>query len=72
MNKNFTFTLAILKPHIFKNPFAVRKIEESIVDNGFKILKQRNVVINGGISDDFYGEHKNKFFYQRLISFMSR
>ncbi|XP_028140530.1 nucleoside diphosphate kinase 6 [Diabrotica virgifera virgifera] len=64
-------TLAIIKPHIVKNPISSQKIREIIISSNFKIVKSRRKIISLEEANTFYGEHKEKFFYKRLVSFMT-
>lgn len=64
-------TLVILKPHVTKNPINYQKIMEIIQSANFKIMKTERKTIPLGIAEQFYNEHKSKFFYHRLISFMT-
>ncbi|XP_014211007.1 nucleoside diphosphate kinase 6 [Copidosoma floridanum] len=66
----FQLTLAILKPHIIKSPIALQKIREIILVNEFKVVKTRRLTISNEEAEDFYREHKGKFFYNRLLTFM--
>lgn len=69
--KVLTLTLAIIKPHVLKSQFAWQSIRQCIDDNGFNILRQRILHMDKEMAGQFYGEHKGKFFYQRLVEFMS-
>ncbi|OXU17994.1 hypothetical protein TSAR_011172 [Trichomalopsis sarcophagae] len=63
-------TLAILKPHVVKSPFALQKIRDIIIQNDFKIVRTRRTIIDTKEAEEFYKEHKEKFFYNRLLTFM--
>lgn len=63
-------TLAILKPHVVKSPFALQKIRDLIIENDFKIVRSRRTTITSEQMALFYEEHKGKFFYNRLLTFM--
>ncbi|XP_039311467.1 nucleoside diphosphate kinase 6 isoform X2 [Solenopsis invicta] len=63
-------TLAILKPHVVKSPFALQKIRDLIIDNNFKVVRSRRATISREEAELFYKEHKDKFFYNRLLTFM--
>lgn len=65
-------TFAILKPHITKNPFALKQIQDIILTSKYKIVKSKRKTITMQEAEDFYGEHKHKFFYNRLVTFMTR
>ncbi|XP_054267934.1 nucleoside diphosphate kinase 6-like [Macrosteles quadrilineatus] len=63
-------TLAILKPHVVKASHALEGIRRIIKDNNFKIVKSCVLKISPQQVESFYGEHKNKFFYNRLVTSM--
>lgn len=69
---NLQLTLSILKPHISKYPFVTNSIRKIIADNNLKIVKEMRVKLSRRLSDKFYEEHKHKFFYNRLQTFMCR
>lgn len=48
----------------------LQKIREIILDNDFKVVRTRRTTIKAEEAEDFYKEHKEKFFYNRLITFM--
>lgn len=64
-------TLAILKPHITRNPFHYKTIKEIISAANFTIIKTKKKTISLEDAEKFYNEHKNKFFYNRLITFIT-
>ncbi|XP_015108652.1 nucleoside diphosphate kinase 6 [Diachasma alloeum] len=64
-------TLAILKPHVVKNPIVLQKIYEMITENGLKVVRSQRKIITLPEADLFYQEHRQKFFYNRLVTFMS-
>ncbi|XP_017754458.1 PREDICTED: nucleoside diphosphate kinase 6-like [Eufriesea mexicana] len=68
--KPLQLTLAIIKPHIVKSPFVLQKIRDLIIDNNLKIVRSRRTIITQKEAELFYEEHKDKFFYNRLITFM--
>lgn len=73
MNNNILqLTFAILKPHITKNPIALKQIQNIILTSNFKIVKSKRKTIAMLEAEEFYAEHKNKFFYNRLVTFMIR
>lgn len=48
-----------------------QKIRDLIIDNNFKVVRSRRATISREEAELFYKEHKNKFFYNRLLTFMS-
>lgn len=69
---NPQITLAILKPHVVKNPFAINAIRQIITSNGFQIIRETHFQLNEQMISTFYEEHSKKFFYNRLVTFMRR
>lgn len=65
-------TLSILKPHIVKYPTGVQIIKDIIKENNLKIIKGLQTHLSRDIADTFYAEHRTKFFYNRLQTFMCR
>ncbi|XP_058053540.1 nucleoside diphosphate kinase 6 [Anopheles bellator] len=64
-------TLAIFKPHCLKNPIAYRTIQQIIVDNGLEIIASKRMTLSQAEAEQFYDEHRNKFFFRRLVSLMT-
>ncbi|XP_044252824.1 nucleoside diphosphate kinase 6-like [Tribolium madens] len=64
-------TFAILKPHVIKQPLAVEKIRNVILTSNFKVVKSKRHAIQLHEAEAFYHEHKTKFFYKRLVTFMT-
>lgn len=72
MAGNLQLTLSIFKPHIAKFPFAVESIKQIIVENDLRIVKHAQIQLTRAKADEFYEEHRRKFFYNRLQTFMCR
>ncbi|KAB0793672.1 hypothetical protein PPYR_13292 [Photinus pyralis] len=64
-------TLAILKPHVIKNPHSLKSIRKLILTSNFKIVQSKRFTFDQEIAKTFYLDHKDKFFYNRLITFMT-
>lgn len=47
-----------------------QKIRDLIIDNDFKIVRSRRMIISYEEAELFYKEHRDKFFYNRLLSFI--
>ncbi|XP_037937994.1 nucleoside diphosphate kinase 6 [Teleopsis dalmanni] len=62
-------TLAIIKPHVVRNTVALRNLK-NLIGKNFTILDSKQVHITKELSERFYNEHKGKFFYNRLMTFM--
>ncbi|XP_033170561.1 nucleoside diphosphate kinase 6 [Drosophila mauritiana] len=63
-------TLALIKPHVLRNTYAMQQIR-ALISQNFTILDQKEVCITKELSERFYAEHKGKYFYHRLTSFMN-
>lgn len=74
MSKKYSLelTLAIMKPHLVKNPVALSAIRNKILDSDFKIVKSKRCRFTMKDAENFYKEHANKFFYNRLVTSMIR
>lgn len=72
MASNLQLTLSIFKPHIAKFPFATESIKQIIVENDLNIVRHAQKYLTKATADEFYEEHRRKFFYNRLQTFMCR
>ncbi|KAI5632223.1 nucleoside diphosphate kinase domain-containing protein [Phthorimaea operculella] len=63
-------TLAIIKPHAVKNPVALSFIR-NVLKNSFIVVKTKRITLDQKAAGDFYQEHAGKFFYNRLVTFMT-
>lgn len=64
-------TLAIFKPHCLKNPIAYETIQQMITANGLKVVARKRINLSRPEAEKFYEEHRNKFFFRRLVSLMT-
>ncbi|XP_064625796.1 nucleoside diphosphate kinase 6-like [Lineus longissimus] len=64
-------TLAILKPDIVARPHVVKEIKDIILQNRFLFVRSKVMHLNKEQAGSFYGEHKGKFFHNRLVTYMS-
>ncbi|KAK3542123.1 hypothetical protein QTP86_016480 [Hemibagrus guttatus] len=46
-------------------------LHQKILENNFIIVRKKDLVWRRTDSERFYAEHKERFFYQRLVEFMS-
>lgn len=65
-------TLAILKPHVVKQPIALENIRNIILTSNFKVVRCKRYTFKLQDASRFYEGHKEKFFYNRLVTFMTR
>ncbi|KAI5749667.1 hypothetical protein M8J76_009131 [Diaphorina citri] len=63
-------TLCILKPHVVKAPHILKAIRNVILSNQFHIVESLTTAMTKQQTEIFYREHKDKFFYNRLVTQM--
>lgn len=64
-------TLALIKPDVTEGE-SEKKILDVIQKEGFHIDQTFKKHFTKDEIEEFYSDHKGRFFYQRLVSFMSR
>jgi nucleoside-diphosphate kinase len=67
-------TLALIKPDLVASPAALKLTLERLISPAFPLSADRMRVVRWDQQDarQFYAEHRGRFFYDRLCSFMSR
>lgn len=63
-------TFAIIKPDAIKNGY-LGKIIDMIIQNDFHILNARLIAMTESQSQEFYAIHRERPFFNDLVSFMS-
>lgn len=69
--KGVQYTFAMLKPDVANNSVAREAILSVIESNGFSIVRFKKTRMSLDLAKKFYSEHKDKFFFKRLVTFMS-
>jgi len=64
-------TLAILKPDITRVPFNLAEVRQMILDRNFLVVRSKFEDLSRRRVEQFYAEHEGKFFYNRLVTYMS-
>uniref|UniRef100_A0A3B1JPL4 Nucleoside diphosphate kinase n=1 Tax=Astyanax mexicanus TaxID=7994 RepID=A0A3B1JPL4_ASTMX len=64
-------TLAVIKPDAVAHPLILEALHQRILENDFLIVRKKDLIWRIGDSERFYAEHEGRFFYQRLVEFMS-
>ncbi|KAG0253993.1 Nucleoside diphosphate kinase 6 [Actinomortierella ambigua] len=64
-------TLALIKPDLSANGPKVLKVLKHIEENQFRILAHRRLLWSKLDAEAFYGEHRGKFFFERLCGYMT-
>ncbi|CAK6962259.1 nucleoside diphosphate kinase 6 [Scomber scombrus] len=71
LSKVLQLTLAVIKPDAVAHPVMLEALHKRILDNNFVIVRCKDLVWRRQDSERFYAEHSGRFFYQRLVEFMS-
>ncbi|XP_069085568.1 nucleoside diphosphate kinase 6 isoform X2 [Pleurodeles waltl] len=71
-NKVLQLTLAVIKPDAVAHPLISEAVHEKILSNRLLIIRSKILNWTRSDSQNFYTEHSGRFFYQRLVEFMSR
>lgn len=69
--RGLQYTFAILKPDVASNSIARESILSIIEQNEFQIVRIKKTIMSLEVAKEFYSEHEKKFFFTRLITFMS-
>ncbi|KAF9187385.1 Nucleoside diphosphate kinase 6 [Haplosporangium sp. Z 767] len=64
-------TLALIKPDLTANSLKAEKVLELIQQNGFNIVDRKILLWSKAEAEAFYGEHRGKFFFERLCGYMT-
>ncbi|KAL7888196.1 hypothetical protein AOLI_G00031700 [Acnodon oligacanthus] len=64
-------TLAVIKPDAVAHPLILEALHQKILENNFVIVRKKDLMWRRSDSERFYAEHEGRFFYQRLVEFMS-
>lgn len=70
MKSKLSLTFGMIKPHVIKNPITLQGVHDIILSSKFYVIKSRITQITLREAEQFYEEHKQKFFYDRLTTFM--
>ena len=69
--RQIQLTLAILKPDVSAHPHIAYHIKKMMLNAGFLFVRSKRIHLTQSRVKEFYKEHEEKFFYNRLVSFMS-
>nr|CAG4648371.1 EOG090X0HUX [Moina brachiata] len=70
-SQRLQLTLAILKPDIVKVPCYLKEVRRKMLSAGFSFVRSKEICLKQSDAERFYYEHNKRFFYNRLITFMS-
>nr|XP_046229674.1 nucleoside diphosphate kinase 6 [Scatophagus argus]XP_046229675.1 nucleoside diphosphate kinase 6 [Scatophagus argus] len=71
LSKVLQLTLAVIKPDAVAHPVMLEALHKRILDDNFVIVRCKDLVWRRQDSERFYAEHSGRFFFQRLVEFMS-
>ncbi|KAH3851417.1 hypothetical protein DPMN_093898 [Dreissena polymorpha] len=69
--RTLQLTLAIFKPDIISHPHVVHNVKHMMLNDDFLFVRSKRMHLTRSRVQDFYKEHEGRFFYNRLVSFMS-
>ena len=70
--RHLSLTLALLKPDITSMPYTLGHVRQLILDEGFIVLRSNLIPkMKRKQAESFYQEHYGRFFYNRLVTYMS-
>ena len=64
-------TLAIIKPDAAAHPIFNSAILQLLVRQNFIFVKSGSFILSRKDAEEFYSQHREKFYYRRLTSFLS-
>ncbi|XP_070804123.1 nucleoside diphosphate kinase 6 [Pituophis catenifer annectens] len=71
LRRALQLTLAVVKPDAVAHPLVLEAVHETILSHKFLIVRTKDLLWSKEDSQRFYQEHSGRFFYQRLVEFMS-
>ena len=70
--RHLSLTLALLKPDITNMPYTLQQARQLILNTGFIVIRSNIITkMKRDQAESFYQEHCGRFFYNRLVTFMS-
>jgi len=71
-HRHLSLTLALLKPDITSMPYTLQQARHLILNTGFIVIRSNIITkMKRDQAESFYQEHSGRFFYNRLVTFMS-
>ena len=64
-------TLAIFKPDLTIRPYSLEHVRHILIQNDFIAIRSKKEHLSKNKIKEFYKEHEGKFFYNRLVTYMS-
>ncbi len=69
--RKLQLTLAIVKPDIIAQPHTAEHIRNIVLGHNFLYVKSERMQLTRERAGQFYAEHQGRFFYNRLVSYMT-
>ncbi|XP_071478091.1 nucleoside diphosphate kinase 6-like [Diadema antillarum] len=69
--RKLQLTLAVIKPDVVAHPIKFQAIQRMIVDHNFLVVRSKILRWSRSDAERFYEEHRGRFFYNRLVGFMT-
>ena len=71
VNRAREVTLALVKPSVTASPTSISKIFRRVASwEDVKILAAKKFEMTRPMTEQFYGEHKGRFYYSRLEGYI--
>ncbi|PVU98357.1 hypothetical protein BB559_001648 [Furculomyces boomerangus] len=72
LRKRTEYTLALLKPDLCADPYAIKAVIEDIEksEKPIRIYAHKKLYWDQQDAELFYSQHAGKFFYERLVGYM--
>nr|XP_045612594.1 nucleoside diphosphate kinase 6-like isoform X2 [Procambarus clarkii]XP_045612595.1 nucleoside diphosphate kinase 6-like isoform X2 [Procambarus clarkii]XP_045612596.1 nucleoside diphosphate kinase 6-like isoform X2 [Procambarus clarkii] len=64
-------TVALIKPDVTRVPHILQGIRNRIIQEEFLVVRHKEIRLRKQETENFYAEHREKFFYNRLVTFMA-
>lgn len=69
--RTLELTLAIIKPDVCRNPHDLQSVRQIVLENNFLVVNTKVTQLSRSEAQKFYDEHNKRFFFNRLVTFMS-
>ncbi|GAA5858445.1 hypothetical protein JCM8547_007312 [Rhodosporidiobolus lusitaniae] len=60
-------TLGVIKPSVAAHQPHVQEIMQTVKRSGFEIVRSKRLFWSEADAEEFYGEHKGRFYFPRLV-----
>eukprot|EP01097_Dermamoeba_algensis_P011613 TRINITY_DN9046_c0_g1_i1.p1 TRINITY_DN9046_c0_g1~~TRINITY_DN9046_c0_g1_i1.p1 ORF type:complete len:102 (-),score=21.09 TRINITY_DN9046_c0_g1_i1:213-518(-) len=60
-------TLGILKPDVTTSSAKIKEVFSLLEKNNFRVVKRKEINLTREVAEQFYAEHRGRFFFPRLV-----